>query len=74
MAAIYEKTLKRKDFSGIVDKEKTGESTTNKSGPKAATKEDKVKAKADAKKANDPKAGAGSKVLPFARTILYSIH
>ncbi|KAJ7123089.1 multidrug resistance-associated ABC transporter [Mycena epipterygia] len=50
MAAIYEKTLKRKDFSGVVDKEKTGKAV-----PKAATKEDKAKAKAEA---NDPKAGA----------------
>ncbi len=43
MAAIYDKALKRKDYSGIVDKD-------NKQDPKAS-------AEAEAK-ADDPKAGA----------------
>ncbi|KAJ7468712.1 hypothetical protein FB451DRAFT_1560403 [Mycena latifolia] len=61
MAAIYDKALKRKDYSGIVDKEKAGDaksSTDATSTPKSVTKEDKGKAKADEQKANDPKAGA----------------
>ncbi|KAI0672246.1 multidrug resistance-associated ABC transporter [Trametes maxima] len=45
MASIYDKALKRKDFSGIVNKEETAK------GPKGAEK------KPDAK-ADDPKAGA----------------
>jgi hypothetical protein len=52
MAAIYDKALKRKDYSGIVDKEKTKEvsGSDKKRDPKAS-------AEAEAK-ANDPKAGA----------------
>lgn len=51
MAAIYDKALKRKDFSGIVDKgEKKDDAPAN--GPKSA--EDKKKEE----KADDPKAGA----------------
>ena len=53
MAAIYDKALKRKDFSGIVDKgaaEKKDDVPAN--GPKSA--EDKKKEE----KADDPKAGA----------------
>ncbi|KAJ7863247.1 hypothetical protein B0H13DRAFT_2237135 [Mycena leptocephala] len=56
MAAIYNKALMRKDFSGIVHKEKTGEVKGD--TLKATTKEDKAKAKAEEQKANDPKAGA----------------
>jgi hypothetical protein len=52
MAAIYDKALKRKDYSGIVDKEKIKEVSDRdkKRDPKAS-------AEAEAK-ANDPKAGA----------------
>jgi hypothetical protein len=61
MAAIYNKALMRKDLSGIVHKEKGGEVKGD--TPKATTKEDKAKAKAEEQKANDPKAGAGSRIL-----------
>ena len=47
MAAVYDKALKRKDLSGIVDKDKKEEKNS-----------DKKKAKADKSKADDPKAGA----------------
>ncbi|KAF9027408.1 multidrug resistance-associated ABC transporter [Hymenopellis radicata] len=50
MAAIYDKALKRKDFSGIVDK--TEEKKVEAPGPRTA--EDKKKEE----KADDPKAGA----------------
>lgn len=52
MASIYDKALKRKDYSGIVNKEKTKEVSDRdkKRDPKAS-------AEAEAK-ANDPKAGA----------------
>ena len=49
MAAIYDKALKRKDFSGIVNKEK--DSTSD------GKKDSKASAEAKAK-ADDPKAGA----------------
>ncbi|KAJ7662919.1 multidrug resistance-associated ABC transporter [Mycena rosella] len=58
MAAIYDKALKRKDFSGIVKAEEAKSPTDATTPPKAATKEDKAKAKADEQKADDPKAGA----------------
>ncbi|KAI0070122.1 multidrug resistance-associated ABC transporter [Panus rudis PR-1116 ss-1] len=48
MSAIYDKALKRKDFSGIVDKDKGKEAKD----PQAASKEPKDS------KADDPKAGA----------------
>jgi hypothetical protein len=50
MASIYDKALKRKDFSGI----------TNKDGEEAASKDQKKPEdeKEKAAKANDPKAGA----------------
>ncbi|KZT05166.1 multidrug resistance-associated ABC transporter [Laetiporus sulphureus 93-53] len=50
MAAIYDKALKRKDFSGIVDKDAS-------KAAKAPDAAGKSSAKADAK-ADDPKAGA----------------
>ncbi|KAK0184808.1 hypothetical protein F5146DRAFT_1073739 [Armillaria mellea] len=55
MAAIYDKALKRKDFSGIIDsdKGKTTEDATTANG----TDKGKVKAKED-DKGDDPKAGA----------------
>ncbi|KAJ6542780.1 multidrug resistance-associated ABC transporter [Mycena capillaripes] len=56
MAAIYYKALTRKDLSGIVNKEKAGKVEGD--SPKAATKEDKAKAKAEEEKADGPKAGA----------------
>ena len=34
MAAIYDKTLKRKDFSGIIDKEKQQEASEKKAASK----------------------------------------
>lgn len=51
MAAIYEKALKRKDFSGIVNKDNLKESTLD------GKKDPKASAEAQAK-ADDPKAGA----------------
>ena len=50
MAAIYDKALKRKDFSGI----------TSKGGEDAASKAQKTpeEEKDEASKADDPKAGA----------------
>ncbi|RDB18199.1 ATP-dependent bile acid permease [Hypsizygus marmoreus] len=64
MAAIYDKALKRKDFSGIIDKEKQKEAATvalngaDASNPKKTSKERKKEEKAKAAKADDPKAGA----------------
>ncbi|KAG5653253.1 hypothetical protein H0H81_001510 [Sphagnurus paluster] len=57
MASIYDKALKRKDFSGIIDKEKgkQAEKPDNK-GP--STKEQKRAEKEKKDKADDPKAGA----------------
>lgn len=51
MAAIYEKALKRKDFSGIVNKDNLKESTSDRK------KDPKTSAEAQAT-ADDPKAGA----------------
>ncbi|KDR78083.1 hypothetical protein GALMADRAFT_245072 [Galerina marginata CBS 339.88] len=58
MASIYDKALKRRDFSGIVDKAKD----TNKDAPKGTEATPKGKGKGKAKsgkgKSDDPKAGA----------------
>jgi hypothetical protein len=52
MAAIYDKSLKRKDFSGIVNKDNSKEVSTS-DGKKDSKASAGAKAKAD-----DPKAGA----------------
>ena len=63
MAAIYDKALKRKDFSGIVDKEKVAEAKERKGAKIVAAKG--VSAKKDKKTdkkmedaKDDPRAGA----------------
>ncbi|KAJ7099479.1 hypothetical protein B0H15DRAFT_1002427 [Mycena belliarum] len=67
MAAIYDKALKRKDFSGVIDKEKAQDAADKKAAatatpqPALSKKDQRAKAKADkkiAEKADDPKAGA----------------
>ncbi|KIM37758.1 hypothetical protein M413DRAFT_448273 [Hebeloma cylindrosporum] len=66
MAAIYDKALKRKDFSGIVNKDKKAEagkaeSVANGVETKESKRKSKAKKKADkekAAKADDPQAGA----------------
>ncbi|KAF8887923.1 multidrug resistance-associated ABC transporter [Gymnopilus junonius] len=63
MAAIYDKALKRKDFSGIVDKDKKAvvEVTEPPASPAETKRKDKAKKKKEkeqAAKADDPKAGA----------------
>ncbi|KAF8890914.1 multidrug resistance-associated ABC transporter [Infundibulicybe gibba] len=63
MAAIYDKALKRRDYSGIIDKDKQQEAADKKAADKsdapAKTKKEKAKAEKDkAAEADDPKAGA----------------
>ncbi|KAJ7647783.1 hypothetical protein FB45DRAFT_987394 [Roridomyces roridus] len=64
MAAIYDKALKRKDFSGVIDKEKAKAAADKKASadaPALSKAEAKAKAKTDkkaAEKADDPKAAA----------------
>ncbi|KAF8150500.1 multidrug resistance-associated ABC transporter [Mycena galopus ATCC 62051] len=67
MAAVYDKALKRRDFSGVVDEEKAKEAAEKKAAaaagapPVLSKAERKAKAKEDkkkAEKADDPKAGA----------------
>ncbi|KAJ7145739.1 multidrug resistance-associated ABC transporter [Mycena epipterygia] len=72
MAAIYDKALKRKDFSGIVQEKDTAKDKSNADGattPKVATKQDKAKAKADEQKADDPKAVQVRHALHFTSTL-----
>ena len=52
MAAIYDKALKRKDYSGIVNKDNSKEASGS-----DKKRDSKASAEAEAK-ANDPKAGA----------------
>lgn len=56
MSAIYDKALKRKDFSGIVNKDQKKEK--EKDVPSGDGKKDKKAEKAKKEKADDPKAGA----------------
>ncbi|KAJ7108212.1 multidrug resistance-associated ABC transporter [Mycena epipterygia] len=67
MAAIYDKALKRKDFSGVVDKDKVKAAAEKKAAaaaealPPLSKAETKAKAKVDkqnAEEADDPKTGA----------------
>ncbi|KAF8963320.1 multidrug resistance-associated ABC transporter [Flammula alnicola] len=65
MASIYDKALKRKDFSGVVNKDKKEEEVKEPASNGIETKESKRKAKAKKKedkekaaKADEPKAGA----------------
>ncbi|KAJ7125217.1 multidrug resistance-associated ABC transporter [Mycena epipterygia] len=67
MACIYDKALKRKDFSGVIDKDKAQASADKKAAaaagklPALSKAEKKAKANVDkkkAEKADDPKAGA----------------
>ncbi|KAJ7764128.1 hypothetical protein DFH07DRAFT_1059163 [Mycena maculata] len=61
IAAVYDKALKRKDFSGLIDKDKARDAAEKKrdaadTAPK--TKAQKQAAARKAEKADDPKAGA----------------
>ncbi|KAF8345519.1 multidrug resistance-associated ABC transporter [Amanita rubescens] len=60
MSAIYDKALKRKDYSGVVDKRKQKEEQDNKAWQSLSKKERKArkKEKKKAEKAEDVKAGA----------------
>ncbi|KAF8060200.1 multidrug resistance-associated ABC transporter [Lyophyllum atratum] len=58
MAAIYDKALKRKDFSGIIDRGKQAEKEAEAATSKKSSKERKRAEKEKAAKADDPKAGA----------------
>ncbi|KAF8220884.1 multidrug resistance-associated ABC transporter [Tricholoma matsutake] len=63
MASIYDKALKRKDFSGIVDKQKVGDGDREGDGASVKKeekerKERKKEAKKAKEQADDPKAGA----------------
>jgi ABC-type multidrug transport system fused ATPase/permease subunit len=60
IAAVYDKALKRKDFSGLVDRDKVREAAERKAGdkPQPKTKAQKQAAAQRAEKADDPKAGA----------------
>ncbi|KDQ49974.1 hypothetical protein JAAARDRAFT_42467 [Jaapia argillacea MUCL 33604] len=55
MASIYDKALKRKDFSGIVDKDKLKPAPSANAGASTKSKKEQAKEKENA---DDPKAGA----------------
>ena len=64
MASIYDKALKRRDYSGIIDKEKLKQEAEKKASEmkgkssKKKTKEEKKREKEASAKADDPRAGA----------------
>ncbi|KAJ7222262.1 hypothetical protein GGX14DRAFT_694507 [Mycena pura] len=83
MAAIYDKALKRVDFSGVIDKDKAKAAADKKAAaaggpPLVLSKaEQKAKAKADkktAEKADDPKAGANTGKIVNLMAGLYFLY
>ncbi|KAJ7508941.1 hypothetical protein B0H11DRAFT_2169002 [Mycena galericulata] len=59
IAAVYDKALKRKDYSGLVDRDKKSLLSSSTAAPAAKpTKAQKASAARKAEKADDPKAGA----------------
>ncbi|KAJ7186191.1 hypothetical protein C8R46DRAFT_1343242 [Mycena filopes] len=60
IAAVYDKALKRKDFSGLVDRDKARDAAELRKGTDGITTKQPSKAeqKRSAEKADDPKAGA----------------
>ena len=77
MAAIYDKSLKRKDFSGIVNKDNSDEGSKedgkkdSKSNTEAEAKEDDPKAGADIGKIVNLMAGDASRVAMMSSTMYF---